>query len=161
MQTVDPAPAVDDAPREQAVDERPAARSLPMPKVLHRLASVNSRKALTGLVVLVLLALTLAVPTRTYLSQRAEFNRLAAENAQLEREVAHYQRRVTELNDPAYIENQARERLQYVMRGEKPLVLSYPAREKEAAAQQQAREYEANPWYQNLWDAVSTPPEDK
>lgn len=140
---------------EAPVDE-PIVR---MPAVFSRLASVNSKRALGTLVVLVLLALTLAVPTRTYLAQRGEFNRLQAENEQLAREVDHYQRRVTEQNDPAYIEVQARDRLQYVMPGEKPVVLTHPYRDRQEAAEQRAREYAANPWYQNLWDTVSTPPE--
>ncbi|GAA3964974.1 septum formation initiator family protein [Gordonia caeni] len=143
-----------------AVLERPEDDRIDgLPAVWQRLASVNSKRALGTLLVLVLLALTLAVPVRTYLAQRGEFNRLQAENEQLAHEVDHYQRRVTEQNDPAYIENQARDRLQYVMPGEKPVVLTYPYRDRRQAEEQKAREYAANPWYQNLWDAVSTPPE--
>lgn len=143
-----------------AVLERPEDdRLVRLPTMWHRLASVNSKRALGTLLVLVLLALTLAVPVRTYLAQRGEFNRLQAENEQLAQDVDHYQRRVTEQNDPAYIESQARDRLQYVMPGEKPVVLTYPYRDRRQAEEQKAREYAANPWYQNLWDAVSTPPE--
>lgn len=131
----------------------------PKLNLIQRLGAVNARRAAVGLLVIALLALTLVVPMRTYLAQRAEFNRLQDENAQLSQQVGDYQRRVTELNDPAYVEQQARERLQYVMPGEKPVVLTYPAREQQAADEQKAREYAANPWYSNLWDALSTPPE--
>ncbi|MFT3715849.1 MAG: septum formation initiator family protein [Gordonia sp. (in: high G+C Gram-positive bacteria)] len=123
-----------------------------------RLSSVNPKRALGLLAMIVFLALTLAVPVRTYFGQRAEFNRLTESNRELATEVEQYQRQITEQNDPAFIENQARERLQMYFPGEKPVVMSYPAREKQQEADRQAREYTANPWYENLWDAVATPP---
>lgn len=126
-----------------------------------RVASVNSTRAFALTVVVILVALTLVVPIRTYLSQRSEMSRLQAQNVELSKEIADYQRKVTEQNDPAWIEAQARERLQYAMPGEKTVVLTYPSREKQKAEEKKAREYAANPWYQNLWDSLSTPPEDK
>ncbi|MFC0315028.1 septum formation initiator family protein [Gordonia phosphorivorans] len=158
--------AVIDAPVEtdvdDSVDEAPdTVAGIRLPAVFARVHSVFSRRVIAMVVVLILLAVTLAVPVQTYWNQRGEFRRLQAANEQLARDVEHYQRRVTEQNDPAYIEAAAREQLQYVMPGEKPLVLTYPSREQHEQAQEKAREYAANPWYQNLWDAVSTPPEDK
>ncbi len=140
---------------------RPRTGSTVALNLVQRLGAVNAKRAAVGAVVLVMLALTLAVPTRTYMAQRAEFSRLQDEHASLTQQVGDYRRRVTKLNDPAYVEQQARERLQYVMPGEKPVVLSYPAREEQAVQEQEAREYAANPWYSNLWDALSTPPEGK
>ncbi|GAA4752410.1 septum formation initiator family protein [Gordonia alkaliphila] len=156
MAVVD-APSIDD----EVFDDAPESAGLRLPAIFSRFTSVNSRRVLGMALVLVLLAVTLAVPVRTYWSQRGEFNRLQAANEQLARDVEHYQRRVTEQNDPAYIEAAAREQLQYVMPGEKPLVLTYPSREQKEQAQEKERKYASNPWYQNLWDAVSTPPEDK
>ncbi|MCK0439813.1 septum formation initiator family protein [Gordonia alkaliphila] len=156
MAVVD-APIIDD----EVFDDAPGSAGLRLPAIFSRFTSVNSRRVLGMALVLVLLAVTLAVPVRTYWSQRGEFNRLQAANEQLARDVEHYQRRVTEQNDPAYIEAAAREQLQYVMPGEKPLVLTYPSREQQEKAQEKERKYASNPWYQNLWDAVSTPPEDK
>lgn len=147
--------------RTEPVEVVVEPRSFRLPAVLQRLASVNSRRAIGLLAVLVLLALTLAVPMRTYLAQRAEFQRLQAENVQLAQDIDRYQREVTLQNDPAWIEAQARQRLQYAMPGERPLVLAFPSREKQQAEDKKAREYAANPWYQNLWDSVSTPPEAK
>ncbi|WOC11450.1 Cell division protein FtsL [Gordonia sp. MP11Mi] len=111
--------------------------------------------------VVVFLALTLAVPVRTYLSQRSEFNELQQANTQLQKEVAEYERKAVEQNDPAYIEAKARERLQMVKRGERQVILIAPNKEQQEAAERAEREREANPWYQNMWDAVSTPPEGK
>ncbi len=160
------APVEDAAPvavidEPQVVSAEQESSSFRLPKVFERIAAVNARRALVLLGVLALLALTLAVPTRTYLSQRAEFDRLQEANAELEREVDYYQKRVTEQNDPAWIENQARARLQFVMPGEKQVVLRFPEKAKQQEREKAAREYAANPWYSNLWDAVSTPPEGK
>ncbi|MGB3303758.1 MAG: septum formation initiator family protein [Gordonia sp. (in: high G+C Gram-positive bacteria)] len=106
----------------------------------------------------IFLMLTLAVPARTYLAQRNEFNDLRASNAQLERETAEYEAKLAQQNDPAYIEAQARERLQMVPKGEKPIVIIDPSRKQQEAQQAAERERAATPWYQNLMDAVATPP---
>ncbi|WP_081604319.1 MULTISPECIES: septum formation initiator family protein [Gordonia] len=138
-----------------------ASRETSRPSRVTRWARVDpKRAAIIGLVV-VFLALTLAVPLRTYLAQRSEFNRLQESNAALSAEVADLQKKVTEQNDPAYIEAQARARLQYVKRGEKQVVVIAPNREQQEAADEAERVRAANPWYQNMWDAVSTPPEGK
>ncbi|GAA4665765.1 septum formation initiator family protein [Gordonia humi] len=128
---------------------------------MSRLGRVDPKRAAVITLVVVFLALTLAVPVRTYLSQRSEFNELRAENAALQAEVAEYERKVVEQNDPAYIEAQARKRLQMVKRGERQVIVIAPSREQQEAAERAERERESNPWYQNMWDAVSTPPEGK
>ena len=136
-----------------------SSRSLSLSKRgVGRLSSVNPKRAVGMLAVLVFLALTLAVPARTYLAQRAEFNRLQTANEQLQQEIDEYQRTITEQNDPAHIEAEARQRLQYAMPGERAVVLTYPAREKQEEADRAAEAYANNPWYANLWDAMSTPP---
>jgi cell division protein FtsB len=143
------------------VASEPAAAPSRWSRVVAKVASVNSRRAVVAFVVVTVLALILAVPMRTYFSQRGEFNRLQAENVALGQEIDQLQRKVTQQNDPAYIEQQARERLQYKKPGEKLVVLRYPERDRQAADDKAAREHAANPWYENLWDAVSTPPEGK
>ena len=67
----------------------------------------------------------------------------------------------TQQNDPAFIEAESRRRLQYVKRGERQVVLIQPGKEAQEAAERAERERKDNPWYQNMWDAVSTPPEGK
>ncbi|MFE0749677.1 septum formation initiator family protein [Gordonia sp. NPDC058843] len=109
-------------------------------------------------VVVCVVALTLAMPLRTYFSQRSEFRQLTASNEQLQREVADYQQKVNEQNDPAYIEAQARTRLQFVKPGEIPLVMLFPADEARREAAERAEERARAPWYGNLWDTLSTPP---
>lgn len=103
--------------------------------------------------------LTLAVPVRTYIAQRNEFQQLEQSNAELQRQMAEYKSRIAMQGDPNYIEVQARQRLQMVPEGEKPIVIINPTREQREAEQEQERQRKATPWYENLMNAVSTPPE--
>lgn len=124
-----------------------------------RLHTLDPKRAVILALVIAVVALTLAMPMRTYFAQRSEFAQLANSNEQLRVQVDGYQRKVTEQGDPAYIEQQARERLGMVLPGETPLVMMYPGDDERRAAEQRADERARNPWYQNLWQSVSTPPE--
>jgi cell division protein FtsB len=123
-----------------------------------RWQGLNPRRAIVLAVVVGFVALTLAVPIRTYFSQRAELDQIRASNAAIEQESAELTRKVNEQGDPAYVEAQARARLQYVRPGETPFVLEIPGRERTAQEERRAAERAANPWFANLWDSVATPP---
>ena len=77
---------------------------------------------LGGLVLL--LALTLAGPIRQYLAGRAELVQLAAEGRQLDQRAAELQEQLARQSDPAYAERQARERLTYVLPGERLVIVA-------------------------------------
>lgn len=160
LETPDEPVAVQHSEDLERLPAEPPAPSL-VARLGNRIASVNSRRAVVFLGVVVVLVLILAVPMRTYLGQRSEYNRLQAQNAELAQEIDELTRKVNQQNDPAYIEQQARERLQYKKPGEKLVVLRFPERDRQAQQEQRAREHAARPWYDNLWDAVSTPPEDQ
>ncbi len=119
---------------------------------------LDAKRAIVLALVISVVALTLAMPVRTYFAQHAEFDQLRASNDQLRSEVTDYQQKVNEQGDPAYIEAQARERLQFVRPGETPLVMMFPGDDARRAAQQRAEEYARNPWYGNLWESVANPP---
>jgi cell division protein FtsB len=119
--------------------------------------SINPKRAVVLAAVLSLLALTLAVPMRTYFSQQTEFDELRSSNAQLQSEVRDYEEKVAEQNDPAYIEAQARERLLFVRPGEKALLMQFPVPPGKTEEELKADEEASNPWYTNLWGAVSVP----
>ncbi|MEU6645668.1 septum formation initiator family protein [Saccharomonospora sp. NPDC046836] len=118
--------------------------------------STTRRAALVAIVVCAL-AFTLAVPLRTYLSQRADVAEQEARQAQLEDEVAQLEQRKAELSDPAQVEAEARRRLRYVMPGETPYMVQLP--EDKAAAEQPAQGERAqsagDTWYDMLWESVS------
>lgn len=121
------------------------------------LRGINPRHAVILAVVIGFVTLTLAMPVRTYFSQRAEFDQLRESNAQLRKEVADYQQKVNEQGDPAYTEAKARSRLQYARPGETVLVLSFPGEQARKAAAERDAARARNPWYGNLWDSISTP----
>jgi cell division protein FtsB len=109
---------------------------------------------LGGLVLL--LALTLAGPVRQYLAGRAELVQLAAEGRDLDQRAAELQRQLERQADPAYAARQARERLTYVLPGDRLVVVvdgktvegdadTLPAPDTGAAPV---------PWYEGLLESV-------
>src|SRR3954463_2646460 len=87
-------------------------------------SAVRRRPLFTGRAVLLgglvlLLALTLAGPIRQYLAGRAELVRLAAEGRQLEQREAELHQQLDQQADPAFVERQARQRLTYVLPGDR------------------------------------------
>lgn len=105
--------------------------------------------ALVTLVLLVLLAPTM----RSYFTQRSDI-------AALERQVAASEQRVAELeeererwNEPAYVEQKAREQLKFVRPGE----VSYTvlgADEIEALEVASGQVSELRPWYDRVWASI-------
>jgi cell division protein FtsB len=124
-------------------------------RLLRLSVSLGTRRAAVLAVVVCALALALAVPLRTYVSQRQELASTAATQAQLTGEVARLQGQKDQLGDPAYVEAQARGRLGYVRPGETPYRVQLPdGVDPSTGAQQQASTATA-PWYSELWASVS------
>ncbi len=68
--------------------------------------------------VFVVLAVMIVPTLRAYLQQRGEYAALLEQTASQEKSVADLQGQVKQWNDPAYLEQQARERLKFVRPGE-------------------------------------------
>lgn len=116
----------------------------------------TTRRAAVLAIVICALAFTLAVPLRTYVSQRAEIRVQQQRQAQLQAEVAELEARKAALADPAEVEAEARRRLRYVMPGETPYLIQLP--EDTPQGQGQAARQKAVPgdsaWYQQLWSSL-------
>ena len=111
----------------------------------------TSRAAVLA-VVLCAIALSLAYPVREYIAQRRQIDQLQAQSAQTAAQLARLQAEAARLNDPAYIEQQARDRLHYCMPRQTCYVIvgGQPAHNAGAAAAAVA----GTPWYERLWSSV-------
>ncbi|GGM74727.1 hypothetical protein GCM10012275_51770 [Longimycelium tulufanense] len=114
--------------------------------------SSTRRAALLALVVCAL-ALSVAVPLRTYLSQRTAIEQEQRKQDQLRAEVRELERRKAQLEDPAQVEAEARRRLLFVRPGETPYVVQLPPTAEQRPPSDTDRE--RGQWYSELWDSVS------
>lgn len=105
------------------------------------------------------LALTLAVPMRTYFSQRSEAVELAQERQRLEQDVAQLRDRRAQQQDPAYIRAEARDRLRLVLPGETPYIVQVPGIEEPPVPPAPTRSREPDPWYTDLWRSLAETPQ--
>jgi hypothetical protein len=104
-----------------------------------------------------LLALTLAGPLRQYVAGRQELAELAAEHDALSQRAADLQARLDRQADPAYIAQQARERLTYVLPGDRLVIVGNAGDPGDTAAapSQRADPGTAVPWYDALLRSVA------
>jgi cell division protein FtsL len=118
-------------------------------------------RALVMFVVLSI-AFVLVFPTlRQYLDQQVQLEQLRAEVAQAEHANEDLEAELARWSDPAYVEAQARERLAFVMPGERALRVADPEVVPDPAAPPTGTvptpvepDDPTRPWYAQLWDSV-------
>lgn len=128
------------------------------PDPVARRTAITSRAAILGVVVCVL-ALALTVPLRQYVAQRGKVTRLRAKQTQAQARVDALEARKRQLQDPAYVERLARERLHFVRPGEVPYILLTPTPTPvpaKPAAPGVTKVDGSGPWYSRLWGTVDT-----
>lgn len=118
---------------------------------------LSTGRAVILAVVVCALALTLAMPLRTYFSQRAELASVLAERHGLEDDVKNLEREKSQLNEPARIDAEARSRLRWVMPGETPYQVQLPGDMAKSDAEAQSIEQSEGPWYRDLWESAVQP----
>jgi cell division protein FtsB len=117
----------------------------------------TTRRAAVVAIVVCALAFTVAVPLRTYLSQRSEVSVQEKRRSALQAEVAALERRKAELADPAQVEAEARRRLRYVMPGETPYMVQLPEDKPQNQAPAPGQQPVPQGWYERLWASVGAP----
>ena len=117
----------------------------------------GTRRAAMFAMVLCALALSIAVPLRTYLSQRDELRDANSESAKLREQVTALETRKAQLNDPAHVEIEARKRLHWVRPGETPYIVQLPGDEnRNTESERPSGKPSANSsWYEELWQSVT------
>ena len=121
-----------------------------------RRTGLTSRAAVLAIAVCAVV-LTLAVPLQQYLAQRAQLSDLVGQERTERARVAALEQQQARWNDPAYVREQARERLHFVKPGETAYVIVDPTPQPQpktiAAPKVQKKE---GPWYGELWSTVTT-----
>jgi cell division protein FtsB len=120
--------------------------------------AVTTRAAILG-VVLFVLALALTVPLRQYVAQRGRVAKARAAAEAQQRRVDALEARKQRLQDPAYVEQLARERLHFVRPGEIPYIILTPAPTPvpvRPGTPGGTNVGGSGPWYSRLWGTVET-----
>ncbi|WP_010524433.1 septum formation initiator family protein [Nesterenkonia sp. F] len=109
------------------------------------------------LTVVALVVLSFLVPTvRTYVQQRVELGELESEISAAQQEQDELQDQIARWDDPEYIRQQARERVDLVMPGEKRyhVVGDLDAREADGTPPADGEVRHDLPWAEALWDSL-------
>jgi cell division protein FtsB len=123
--------------------------------VARRRPLFTGRAVLLGALIL-LLALTLAGPIRQYLAGQAELEQLAVEGRELDQRAVDLRQELERQSDPAFAERQARERLTYVLPGDRlVVVVDGEAVEGDAGTLADVGRDAELPWYEGLMQSLA------
>jgi cell division protein FtsB len=123
-------------------------------RIGYALGVTSPRRAALLAAVVCVLALSVAVPLRNYVDQRAELAAVYEQQRILADKVAELQRRRGLLADPQHIETQARERLRYVHPGEAPYQVQLPSGTTVAGTDRVQAPTQS--WYGQLWKSINS-----
>jgi cell division protein FtsL len=123
---------------------------------MSRAAENTSRPRLTSraavlAVVICAITLSLAYPVREYIAQRRQIGQLGAQQTSLMIQLKQLQQEQRQLNDPAYIEQLARDKLHMCLPNQACYVIIDG---KPAAGLIQPKSAQPSPWYDRLWESV-------
>jgi cell division protein FtsL len=111
---------------------------------------LTSRAAVLAAVICAI-TLTLAYPVREYIAQRRQISQLGAQQQSLYVQLSRLRVQEQRLNDPAYIEQLARDQLHMCLPKQTCYVI---INGKPAAGLIQPRSASPSPWYDRLWQSV-------
>lgn len=134
--------------RAESVIE-PAEEATPIP------AQAFSGRLLALAVVLVAVIVLLAPSVSRYLQQQTELEALRADIAQLQQQQADYTSELARWDDPAYVKQQARERIFLVMPGETRYLVKGSDGIEESTGEGSTAEPTDLPWVDSLWNSVA------
>lgn len=106
------------------------------------------------------LVVVLASPLQTYLNRRASLAAAQKQQQRLSQQVSQLQQQSAQWDDPAYIEREARARLQYVRPGDTLYTVLNPDGTPRSSAKVPAGSAKKTPhdgsWNANLWSSVKS-----
>jgi len=124
-----------------------------MPR-LPRRTTLTTRATLLAAVICVLV-LTLAYPLRLYLQQQAQVTALTKQNAAAQARVDALRTEVGRYGNDAWVEDEARRRLHYVMPGDQTYVQPAAPSPSPVAAGGRAHSSPDDAWYSQLWSQTA------
>ena len=125
-----------------------------------RRRGLTGRALMLGAVIIVLVVI-LAAPLHRYLSSRGAVEQAQQERRDNQAQLAKLHQQLAQWNDPAYVEQQARTRLQYALPGDTVYVVVRPGEKSDlggAAARHDTAPVRVpgGTWNQRLWGSVVT-----
>ena len=124
-----------------------------------RRRGITGRALVLG-AVLILLVVVLASPVHRYVATRSALSQAEQERRANQAELVQLQKQVAQWNDPAYIAQQARSRLQFAMPGDTVYVVvtpnTKPATGAPAPRDSTATRVPGDSWNERLWGSVRT-----
>jgi len=116
----------------------------------------GSGRAMTFALVLFLLTWMVAPPAQRYFAQRAQINAVKAEVAANNQALADAARQLELWKNPDYIKTQARERLHFVLPGERQYIVTDPTETAPAPTTAFAKDLPSGvPWYNRLIASIT------
>jgi cell division protein FtsB len=127
---------------------------MPDPAGDSRPASIRPRftsRAAVLVIVLCAIALSLAYPVREYIAQLRQISQLQAQQAQITAQLRQLRAERQKLTSPAYVRQQARDRLHMCMPSQTCYVIIGDGKRPAKAS---AGGVTGTPWYERLWSSV-------
>ena len=109
-------------------------------------------------VVIFIIALTIAPPAQRYFTQRAQINAVEAEIAVRTERLEQAKIELQKWRDPNYVKSQARERLHFVLPGERQYIVVGVETKASAAEKKRTpiatKQFGSAPWYTKLISSI-------
>lgn len=117
----------------------------------------TSGRALALSAILFILALTLAPPFKHYFTQRAQISALNAQLVSDNKALDDARKKLLLWQDPEYVKSQARERLHFVLPGERQYIVTEDATTSDAVPVTKVAQalVDGQPWYARLIASIS------
>ena len=109
-------------------------------------------------VVIFIIALTIAPPAQRFFTQRAQINAVQAEIENRKAQLAEAEIELQKWRDPNFVQSQARERLHFVLPGERQYIVVGVETTQSAADKQRTpvatKQFGSAPWYTKLISSI-------
>jgi cell division protein FtsB len=125
-------------------------------QALHRRRATLTARAAVLAVALASVALALALPFKVWVAQGGQISDLQSQTRAAQQRIAQLRAEQQRWEDPAFVRQQARQRLHYVMPGETAYVVLDDRNAKRAHAKRRTPTHVqlTGPWYSRLWQSV-------